>query len=277
MNLHRFAVILAGAILCASIAFRPQHAYADASSALRNMLSTLRTLPQQSFNNVALWARNGTPQVFAPIRDYERAEVQILNLDSDNRQAVVWWLQGNGRSALYARGATNDQIGALRNGVDPGTGPLPTPTPMPWRELRLASSTLGGATSGNIAVIDGFAAAKRDGTGAMACVSFKNVAPLAATRVVFEFPLVDARGDALEEMMLDRRGTFSPNIDIMTYQSFSDWSQGKGTSNRGYADNCTTLTNGLAALPISSADYATYRVTRVEYSDGSAWTPSGTP
>jgi hypothetical protein len=254
----------------------PQHAKADASGDLQAALSTLRGLGSQSFNRVALWARNGTPTVFAPVRDYERVEAQILNLGGDDRQAVLWWLQGNGRSTLYARGATDFQIGPPRQGVDQGTGPLPTPTPNAWRELRLASNSLGGTTAGEITVLGGFAAAKRDGTGATACISFKNAAPKAATRIIFEFPLVDASGNELGTLTLDREGTFSPDVAIMTYQTFSDWAGGTVT-NRGYAQNCASLSSGIAAVPILTARYATYRLRRVEYADGSVWMPSNNP
>ncbi len=254
----------------------PQHAVADESSALRSALSSLRSLGTPSFNRVALWARNGAQPVPVPVRDYELAEAQILNLGGDDRQAVLWWLQGNGRSALYARGATEDQIGPPRPGVDIGTGPFPTPTPSVWRELRFVSNTLpdtlSAATTGNIAILGGFAAAKRDGTSAMACVSFKNVAPQTATRIVFRFPLIDANSNELGALTLDRRGTFSSNVAIMTYPSFSDWVQ-NNTLNRSYADNCTTIVGGIAAVPILTARLATYRLTRVEYADGSVWTP----
>ena len=72
---------------------------------------------------------------------------------------------------------------------------------------------------------------------------------------------------------LDRRGTFSPGIDINGYSGLSDWASGGG--NRGYADNCTTLSRNMAALPILSARFATYSVQRVEYADGTSWNATG--
>jgi len=158
--------------------------------------------------------------------------------------------------------------------TDPSNIPHPTPTPGQWRDLKLASATLNSGTpASKIVVVNGFAAAKRDGKSAMACVSFKNVANVAATRVVFEFPLLDMNGQELGEITLDRHGSFSPNVDIHTYPSYSDWNGGK-TVNSGYADNCTTVKNGVAAIPILSARFASYRVTRVEYADGTDWTPA---
>ena len=281
MSRRRFAIV-AALLAVVFLTAAPQYARADASDDLRQVLSTLRNLGQGSFANVVAWAANGAPQVLIPIRDYEQAEAQILNLGSDDRQAVLWWLRGNGRSALYARGATDDAIGPLRSGVDSGAAPAATATPNPWRDLKLASATLGGGTpASNIVLLGGFAAAKLDGTSAKACVSFKNVAPMAAVRVLFSFPLLDSGGNVVATLKLDRKGLFSPNVDIASYQSLSD-SQGFG--NRNYADNCATVTNAVAAVPILTARFATYRVTRVEYADGSAWpggsstkSPSGTP
>lgn len=247
-------------------------AQADASYALGQTLGSLRALGPTSFGYVVQWARNGAPQVPVPIQDYEQAETQILNLNSGDRQAVLLWLQGSGRSALYARGATDDQIGPPRPGVDSGASPSPTSTPNPWRDLKLASTTLGNGTpAGNILLINGFVAAKRDGTSAIACISFRNVAPQAATRVVVDFFLLDANGQVLAPLTLDRRGTFSPNVDIHSYPGFEAWSGGT-YNNRDYANGCTRVDNGVAAIPILTARLATYHVARVEYADGTVWT-----
>ncbi len=250
----------------------PNAALADASKPLVQALSTLQNLGPQSFASVVGWSRAGAPQVFVPIRDFELAEAQILNLSGDDRQAVLAWLQGNGRFALYARGATDSQIGPLRPQVDSGAAPAPTPSQNPWRDLKLASATLdAGASPSKIAVLGGFAAAKRDGTSATACVSFQNNAALTATRVVIDFPLLGSGGDVLGRLDLDRHGTFSPGIAIYSYQSYAAWIDQSGGTNRDYANNCATISNGIAAVPILTARFATYRVTRVEYADGSAW------
>jgi hypothetical protein len=247
-------------------------AQADASYALGQALGSLRALGPTSFGYVVQWANSGAPQVPNPTQDYEYAEAQILNLNNGDRQAVLLWLQGSGRSALYARGATDDQIGPLRPGVDAGASPQPSATPNPWRNLKLASTTLGtGTPASNIVLLNGFVAAKRDGTSAIACISFKNVAPQSATRVVVDFSLLDANGQYLAPLVLDRRGTFSPNVEIHSYPSFDAWS-GTGYVNRDYANGCVRVDNGVAAIPILAARLATYRITRVEYADGTVWT-----
>ena len=271
-KLRRFCVRAMFVLLIFCVAIPLTGKAGGISSSLGSALTTLRALGPQSFGYVVQWARNGAPQVTNPIADYEQAEAAILNLGSADRQAVLLWLQGNGRAALYARGATDDQIGPLRPDVDSGATPGPTATPNPWRDLKLASMTLGGSSPSKIAILGGFAAAKRDGTTLIACVSFQNNASVAAKHVVFEFDLLDAGGNTLGKLTLDRTGVFSPGIGIMSFQSFKDWQQlTGGPVNRGYNDNCVRLNNGVAAVPILTARYATYRVTRVEHSDGSVW------
>lgn len=154
-----------------------------------------------------------------------------------------------------------------------GPAPQPTasPTPNPYREIRLASQTLGNSAQGKIALLGGWAAVKRDGRAAVVCVSFKNEAAVAATRVVFRFTILGRSGNDLGTLEFDRSGTFSPGVDINGWQSLKDWQGGVG--HRGYADNCKVLDSGVAALPLLSAHTVTYEIRRVDYADGSSWTP----
>ncbi len=154
-----------------------------------------------------------------------------------------------------------------------GSRPEPTasPTPNPYREIRLASQTLENKPQGKIAFMGGWAAVKRDGHGAIVCVSFKNDAAVAATRIFFRFTVLGRSGNELGNLELDRSGTFSPGVDINGWKSLSEWQGGVG--HRGYGDNCKVLNGNVAALPLLSAHTVTYEVTRVEYADGSNWTP----
>ncbi len=47
----------------------------------------------------------------------------------------------------------------------------------------------------------------------------------------------------------------------------------QGSSNRRNDENCTGVSVGVAALPLLVARFATYRVVRVEYADGTSWAP----
>ena len=263
----RTILALAAIIIVAGFfAFSPAVARADASQAFRNVLSEMRGLSRSDFDAVTVLARSGAPQPFMTAFQPQQTQGDILNLGSDDRSAVLYWLRGSGRSALYARGATDSEIGSR----EPRTGPVPTPTPNPWRNLPLATASLDGNVQGSIKVIGGFAAARRDGQGAIACVSFENVSSKVATDVVFEFPLLSESGRELGTLTLNRTGTFSPNIGIYSFGALSDWQNGSlGPSSRN--DNCVRRDLGTAALPIIEARLVGYRVTKVVYSDGTSW------
>jgi hypothetical protein len=153
----------------------------------------------------------------------------------------------------------------------PSPSPRPSPTPNPYRAIELASPTLDRATQGEIEILGGWAAVKRDGKGAVVCISFKNEAAVAVTQVVFEFTLIGRSGETLGKLDLDRRGTFSPGVAIDGWRSLSDWQSGLG--HRGYNDNCKTIERAMAAVPLLSVRSMAYRITRVESADGKTWTP----
>ncbi|HEY8311873.1 MAG TPA: hypothetical protein VIG47_15020 [Gemmatimonadaceae bacterium] len=248
------------------------------SPALGKVLTSLRNLPESQFATVTHWARNGTPRPTTlgkpsfQISPEDWAELAILDLTPPDRRAVLDWLRGGGRSALRARGASDSDIGS-RNPV--GIRPVAAPTPNPYRLLEFGSPTLGGPPPGNIAILDGWLAVKRDGRGAHACISFKNLSSLTATRVQIELPMVDDAGAQLGDLQLDRRGTFSTGVDIHGWDSLKSWQGAIG--NRGFNDNCAGVSTAVAAFPLLAARYATYRILRVEYADGTAWTPSPAP
>jgi hypothetical protein len=156
-----------------------------------------------------------------------------------------------------------------------GDKPAAVATPNPYRAIQLASPRLENAPQGKIALLGGWAAVKRDGQGAVICVSFKNEAAVTATRVVFRFSILGRSGASLGELELDRRGEFSSGTDINGWSSLSD-SQG-GLGHRGYSDNCKILNSGVASQPLLSAHSVTYAITRVDYADGTSWTAPPAP
>ncbi|HTX58147.1 MAG TPA: hypothetical protein VMH02_00625 [Verrucomicrobiae bacterium] len=253
------------AIVAAVAAIRP--AAAAPSWPLSRALQTLRSVDGTSFSAVVYWSRHGAPRPFPASTPAERAEIQVLDLPGADREAVLAWLRGEGRSALYARGASDGDIGSrFPQNMTPAA---PSPTPNPYRSLTFASGSIGNHPAGGIYVLGGFAAVKRDGKAAVVCVSFKNVSPKTATRVVFAFPLTGPRGGALGELELDRRGEFSPNVDINGWPDLGTWQGGIG--HRGYGDNCTFVDQGVASQPLLRAAGASYHVKRVDYADGTSW------
>jgi hypothetical protein len=243
-------------------------AIAEASQALQNVLSEMRGLSNSDFQQVTAWARNGAPKPFMSSFQPQRTQADILDLGRDDRDAVLYWLRGSGRAALYGRGATDAMIGSRQ----PASGPVATPTPNPWRELPLASASLDSDVVGQIKILGGFAAAERNGKGAIACISFENLAPKKANNVVFEFPLLSADGAELGKLTLDRRGEFSPNVAIRAFDSMSSWQSGS-IGPRGRADNCIQRNLAMAAVPILEARASGYRVVKVTYDDGTSWPP----
>jgi hypothetical protein len=181
--------------------------------------------------------------------------VQITGNISSDLQTIRW---SNG--TYWTRGGDN---------------PAAVATPNPYRAIRLASPTLENAPQGKIALLGGWAAVERNGRGAVICVSFKNQAAATATRVVFRFSILGRSGASLGELELDRRGEFSSGTDINGWSSLSDWQGGLG--HRGYNDNCKVLNTGVASQPLLAAHSVTYAVTRVDYADGTSWTPPPTP
>lgn len=163
---------------------------------------------------------------------------------------MIGWLQGKGRAPLYARGATDDEIGAKYRLVSP----VPSPVPNGWRGLLLTED--GAGAQNRVQISGAYARARRDGTAAIACVNVRNVARVSATRVVVEFPLLSAGGETLGDLTIDRRGEFPPNVTV--------------------ADACTRQQSAEPALPLLQARLASYRITRIEYTDGTVW-PPGAP
>jgi hypothetical protein len=263
-----FAALAIASLVAGLFLTVPARVHAQ-SSALVSVLGEIQQLSSSDFSSLVSWSRNGAPTPMTSYFTLDRAKTDILNLGDRDRQAVLWWLQGNGRSALYSRGASDYQIGPRRAPVDASA----SPTPGPWREIPLASASLDADVEGQVQILGGFAAVRRDGTAAIACVSFKNISPMTARRIVFEFPLLDKEGGVLGKLTLNRTGEFSSNIDIMTYAGFSDWNT-SSMGPRGRADNCIQKNLATAATPILQAHAASYRVVRVEYDGGTVWPTS---
>lgn len=189
-------------------------------------------------------------------------------------QITTTWGSFASRTTVTGRISNDLQTIRWSNGTfwtRAGGGPQPTATPNPFREIRLASQSLENKTQGKIGFLGGWAAVRRDGHGAVVCVSFKNEAAVAATRVVFQFTILDRSNNDLGNLELDRSGTFSPGIQINGWPSLREWQGGVG--HRGFGDNCKVLNSNVAALPLLSAHTVTYEVEKVQYADGTTWPP----
>ncbi len=267
------SIVLAAFVGGAALLATSGRAQADASDALQHVLEQVRFMGGSDFSSLVKWARNGTPKPDDATFQPQKVEVDILNLGDGDRNALLYWLQGKGRSALYAQGASDSEIGPRRD----FEAAAATPSPNAWRNIPLATASLEGGSQGPIQILGGFAAVKRDGTSGIACLSFKNVAPQVANHVLFEFPLLSEYGQELGKIVLDRHGEFSPNVDIVSFNSMAQW-QGNGGGPRGsYGAGCIQRDLPTAALPFLQARATGYHVVRVDFADGSSWPPAAAP
>jgi hypothetical protein len=259
----RFTGVLAVLLVLATISVCAQ------SRALVSTLTTLRSLSDDSFQQVVWWSSNPSdPNITVP--DWNNAEHQIMQLKHKDRDAVIAWLSGKGRQALYARGATDKQIGPSRINDNGSSGSSSTVPLTNYRIMPLSSPTLDATTTGNIQVTGGFALIKKDATMAAICLSFINHAPQVASSVQFAFALMDKQGDTLTTLPFTRTGTFSPNVAINGPRDANSYLNG-AFGPRGAYDNCLVLKPGMAALPLAQARFVSYKVTAVHYANGSRW------
>jgi hypothetical protein len=246
------------------------HVRASPSDELGAVLRSIRNMWSSDFKGLVRWAHNGHPAPDgAPVFDPDKTEKAILALDGGDQHAVLTWLEGNGRGDLHSQGASDSDIGPAKPGVD-ADSPKATPTPNAWRNVPLATGSLDNAPVGQIQILAGFSAIKKDGTSAIACLSFKNLDPRVAKRVVFDFPLLGGDNQELGKLTLDRSGEFSPTVDIRAWESMGAW-QTPGGGPKTYNDGCIFKELPTAALPFLQARAASYTVTHVEYADGTAW------
>jgi hypothetical protein len=258
------------ALATVHVAAQVTHHRYGPSTALVNVLATLRNLSDSSFQQVVWWAANPSdPNITVP--DWNNAEHQIMQLKRKDRDAVVSWLNGNGRQALYERGATDKLIGPQRI-ADNGFVNTSTPSPSSqYRIMPLTAPTLNTASSpSGIQVTGGFALVKKDATRAVVCLSFINRAPNAANAVEFAFPLIDNQGNTVATLTFTRKGTFSPNVAINGPADANGYLNG-AFGPRGAYDNCLVSSPGTAALPLAQTRFVSYKVTGVEYANGSSW------
>jgi hypothetical protein len=245
-------------VLVVAIVTSATHAGAAPSGELGSVLSSIRDLFSSDFGHLVDWAKHDAPMPENPVFSLEKTEAAIDDLNGDDRDAVLSWLRGNGRSKLHDRGASDADIGPTRGRIESAPA-----TPNPYRSIPLASDSLDAAPQQQLQILGGFAAVKKDGTGAVVCISFKNLDARVAHHVVVDFPVLGEGGAIAGTLTLDRTGEFSPNVDIHSFASLSAWQSGMGP--RSQNDGCVVKNLPTAAIPLLQARAVGYKVTRVEY------------
>ena len=100
-------------------------------------------------------------------------------------------------------------------------------TPKPCRYLHRASPP---GPRAPIDYVDAWTAIEPDATAAWTCLSFKNTSSVAATRILFGFSLLNQNHETIDTGHLDRKGTFSPNVEIHGYHDVAEWARREGPS-----------------------------------------------
>lgn len=124
---------------------------------------------------------------------------------------------------------------------------------------------------GEIEVLSGWAAIKKNQKGAVFCLSFRNDSSLTATRVVFELPVKGGSGATVGKVELDRHGTFPTGAVVPTWENLAAWRAQAGNTENN--QNCKVLSTAISVFPIMGAQAVTYRVIRIEYANGHVLTP----
>ena len=247
------------------------------SYALINALTAIQSLNSGQAGQLQFWAQQGNLQPPNPIvTPVDQIEAQIAAMYPPDRNAIVAWLTGGGRGALYTRNVTDAQIGACKFPIDPPScagGAPPTTQPTDWRTIPFALAP-GADTSSGIVIDGGFAVIKNDGTAETHCLTFRNTSAKTAVEVTFRYSLYGASDNMLSNNTNVRAGTFSTGITIAGPPTFSDYQTAKGgVGNRDRLQNCWATNAGIANLGYLQALYMAIQVSGVKYDDGSVWPP----
>lgn len=193
---------------------------------------------------------------------------------------TISWSNGTSWSRVATSTSSTSSTSTSSFTTSARSAPAATATPKPYWYLRWASPK---GPPAPIDYVDAWTAVKRDGTAGWTCLSFKNTAGVAATQVYFSFLILNRDHDVIDSGHLDRKGTFSPGVEIHGYHNVAEWAERVGP--RAYRDNCVSWDPEGEPRALQSylhGFYYTIRVKRIEYADGSTWpkaeeTPAPSP
>ena len=146
------------------------------------------------------------------------------------------------------------------------TARVATPPPPTYRYLE---GTRG--TRAPIDYLDTWTALRNDGTSGWTCISFKNTSSETATRIRWALQLMNQNDQVVDTGYLDRKGTFSPNVEIHAWHSVAEWASGQG--HRDYGNGCTAWAPDNEAQRLAYPYVRSYdvRVSLIVYADGTTW------
>ena len=243
-------------------------ARAEGAATLRDVLAGLRDLPGIAFTNVAAWAARPAAPADLPVGTTPFAEVRaeraILALAPRDRDGTLWWLQSRGRRRLHERGADDAEIGPARYPVDTASERGPntrlTRAMRGWRRLAYgggahateatAEALAPDAAGDRVLVLGGFSVVASDGASELHCISFNNRGAATATAIRWRYDFFDADGTLLTSIADERRGTFAPNVDILSVPNLAAYENPGLGAPHALIDGCrrTDTRNEAAAL-----------------------------
>jgi hypothetical protein len=142
MTVKRPLLVAACALVLACFAAASTNATAADTSASTGLVSALQKLRSINSSFIIAWSADPRPPQTGD-DSISKLKRQILALDSQDREALIFWLHSHGRDALHQRGATDPQIGPPLFPIDYNIAwvplpdgfvnptPMPTPTPVP--------------------------------------------------------------------------------------------------------------------------------------------------
>jgi hypothetical protein len=243
-----FAVGLVLLLVAAMVLAQPR---ASASSALYNILYDLRPLSPSEGTALQRWARgtlsSGTGSTYR-VSNLSRAIRQL----SHGRNAVLAYVRGEGRLALYGLGVSDADIGPMKAPFDRAApGPLATPQN---RDIPVLNAI---DPASRISLLTAQTTLRKDGTWMRTCVAFTNKAEKTAKKIVFGYQILDVFKKPVNGSEWAREGTFSPGVEIRPKKS-----------------DCLIL--GTGTKPEDAflrGAHLELSVHKVVYDDGSSWTP----
>ncbi len=271
-------------------------AAAPPTPTLPKVLAEIKQLNEASTLALVSWASYPNP---APpdmiLSALDQAEVDTLNLPPPDRAAILAWLSGGKRTALYARGLDDADIGpcivlieskrcsanasrapaasALAGAGQTGPAAVPgvgsaTVTNMLFPKFESASPA---DSESGIRITGGFAAI-RIGSGGeeIHCISYVNAASKAIAAVTFTYRVLSATSGVLAAGSDIASLTLAPG-GLITAPA--DWAAYQGAADAGAPSSCWTHPGLVSAAQARAVAAVAISVTAVTYDDGSHWPP----
>ena len=123
-----------------------------------------------------------------------------------------------------------------------------------------------------IEILRGFGAVPDGGSDIDVCIAFRNKGTKAATRIDMLYTMMAADGRTFGSLPFVRKGEFAPGADVQTF-TFTQFATLGAPTNHGFWDNCLFHKTTTAPFFDPAMYLIVYRVTYVEYADGTSWSP----